>query len=57
MQDFLKINSNPSVYNKSKNSHGDCGEYNVYINEDGTIGFNGEVYSEDKFDDFLNNFA
>ena len=37
-------------------SHGDCGEYYVYINEDGAIEFEGEVYSEDKFDDFLSNF-
>lgn len=38
-------------------SHGDCGEYNVYINEDGSIGYEGETYTEDRFEEFLNEFG
>ena len=38
-------------------SHGDCGEYNVYINEDGSISYEGDLYTEDKFNDFLNEFC
>lgn len=36
--------------------YGDCGENNLYINEDGTITYDGETYTEDRFDEFLNQF-
>lgn len=37
--------------------NGDCGENSLYINEDGTITYDGETYTEDRFDEFLNQFT
>ena len=38
-------------------SHGDCGEYSLYINEDGSISYEVDLYTEDKFENLLNEFC
>ena len=41
-----------------RTSHGDCGEYHLYINEDGTIYYEGSdrTYNENEFKELLSEF-
>ena len=39
-----------------RTQHGDCGSYHLYINDDGTISYEGKTYSENEFDELLNQF-
>ena len=41
-----------------RTSHGDCGEYHLYINEDGTIYYEGSdrTYNENEFKELISEF-
>ena len=41
-----------------RTSHGDCGEYHLHINDDGTIYYEGsdKTYNENEFNELISQF-